>query len=275
MGSRPPPAKRDPRDARVRSGRLGPRIGASIGVTALCLVTLASCSDAGSTKTTIRVFAASSLMSAFNDIAHRFEVNHPEVEVSVTYGESDKLAEKIASGVQADVFASAVERQMRLVASSGDTSEEPVAFATNRLAIVTPKDNPAHIRTIRDLANPKVGVVLASRGVTVGHYARAALAKAGIVHHVHVVSNVKDAKGVVSEARAGDSEAGICFVTDVTPASSGNVFEVAIPDRYNYPATYEIAPVSTSDLAARFSGFVRSSGGEGILASYGFGAAPT
>ena len=44
--------------------------------------------------------------------------------------------------------------------------------------VVYPSDNPAHLKTLKDLASPGVKLVLANRSVPVGAYALDVLAKA-------------------------------------------------------------------------------------------------
>jgi molybdate transport system substrate-binding protein len=216
--------------------------------------------------------ADSSLVDPFRDIANEYEVRNPDVTVSVEYGNSKTLARRISHGAPADVLATSGAKQMASLEKSGDISEDPIAFATNKLAVITAKNNPAGITKFSDLSRPSLRVSLVSPKVPVGHYSRLALSKAHIRNRDILVAN--DAQGVVSQVRLGKADAGICYVTDVTPKDSGNVFEVVIPDRYNVKATYEVAPLSSTDIATRFAGYVRSGGGQEILAAYGFGRAP-
>ena len=51
-------------------------------------------------------------------------------------------------------------------------------MARNRLAVVTPPDNPAGIRALRDLAEAGKKIVLADAAVPAGHYAPEMLGKA-------------------------------------------------------------------------------------------------
>jgi molybdate transport system substrate-binding protein len=245
----------------------------SLRLAAVCVLVctlVASCSTTQD-KTTIRVLANSTLVNAFSDIADQFEIRNPDVHIEVAYGNSNAQARQITQGADADVFASAEAKDMRLVKDHGDTAEDPTPFVTNRLAIITPRDNPANIQSLKDLARPGVQTILPPIRVPSGHYARVALKKAGIANEVDIAPRAND---VVSAVGQGNADAGICYVTDVTPALSGEVFEIVIPDRYNVPATYEIAPLDSSDLVVRFTNFVLSTGGQGILAAYGFGRPP-
>src|SRR5207253_4945207 len=90
------------------------------------------------------------------------------------------LASQIQSEGTADVFASASGTAMDAVASDPGVADR-TDFATNRLVIVTPPDDPAGISSIADLAKPGVQLVLAAKGVPVGDYARRALTSAGLL----------------------------------------------------------------------------------------------
>lgn len=246
-------------------------------VSALCVAVLAAgglggCSG-GSQGRTIRVLAAASLTQAFPVIARRFEAQHPGVHVAFSFAGSDVLAQQIVQGAPADVFASADRAQMEVVRRRGDTTTPPRDFATNRLVVIVPRNDPAGIHSPADLARPGVEVVLAAPKVPAGHYARAVLGKLGIAGSVHVVSNEQDVEGVVSKVRLGEADAGICYVTDVTSKVAPQVRKIAIGPKANVVATYQIAAVSSVPAAADFVRFVDSAGLR-VLARYGFGAPP-
>jgi molybdate transport system substrate-binding protein len=147
-------------------------------------------------------------------------------------------------------------------------------LATNRLAIVVPSDDPAGIGSLHDLAEPGVQLVLAAAGVPAGDYAREVLSNAGIADAAlaNVVSNEEDVKGVITKVLSGDADAGITYVTDVTPEVAEQVSLVEISDHVNVVATYPIAVVEGTDhpnVARTFVTFVLGPGQE-TLDAYGF-----
>jgi molybdate transport system substrate-binding protein len=144
-------------------------------------------------------------------------------------------------------------------------------FARNRLTIITPKDNPASIASVQDLGNDGVQLVLAAEGVPAGDYGRQVLDNAGISDKAlaNVVSNAVDVKGVVQAVTSGDADAGIVYVTDVTPDVASQVQVVAIPDDLNVIATYPIGVVdgaSDASLAKQFVQYVEGPGQEVLMA---------
>jgi molybdate transport system substrate-binding protein len=149
-----------------------------------------------------------------------------------------------------------------------------VDFARNKLAVIVPSDNPAHIASLDELAKSGVKLVLAAVGVPAGDYARELLANAGIQKEAlaNVVSNEEDVKGVVQKVLLGEADAGIVYRTDVTPDIAARVHEIAIPDGVNVIATYPIAVVGESRNASAAEAFVRyvTGPGQATLRSFGF-----
>ena len=125
------------------------------------------------------VFAAASLTEPFIALGERFEVEHPGTKVTFNFASSSELAVQISRGAPADLYASADEVQMRLV-QEANMARPPIDFATNRVVVVTPADNPAGISSAEDLARTGVKVVLAAPELPAGNYARQILSKLGI-----------------------------------------------------------------------------------------------
>ena len=219
----------------------------------------------GGTPSRITVLAAASLTDAFGLIGMQFERSHPGTGVRLAYGPSDGLARQIQSGAPADVFASASETWMDTVAGRPGVSDR-ADFARNRLVVVVPSTNPAHIRSIDDLARPGIKLVLAAPGVPAGDYAREILRKAGVERAalVNVVSNEVDVRGVLAKLDMGDADAGIVYVTDAQSAGTG-ISTIAIPPRLNVVATYPIAVVRGSPAPRVARAFVRFVLGPGQL----------
>ena len=246
-------------------------------------VLLASCGDPGDTAddpssspeaVDLTTSAASSLTAAFTDIGAAFEDANPGVTVTFNFGPSDGLATQINEGAPVDVFASASPTWMDAVQDEGPGVSGRTDFARNKLAIIVPSDNPAGIENLDDLTEDGVQLVLAAEGVPAGDYAREIFANAGISKAAlaNVVSNEEDVKAVITKVLSGDADAGIGYVTDVTPELADQITLITIPDDVNVIATYPIAVVVGSqeaDLAQRFVDYVLGEGQQ-TLADYGF-----
>src|SRR4051812_40222342 len=120
----------------------------------------------------LTVFAAASLTDAFEAIEQELEEANPKLSITYNFGGSQALVTQLQEGAQADVFASANTAQMDAAIGADLVSGAPVPFVHNRLAIVTPADNPADIESAADLGKEGILLVLAQPEVPAGRYAR-------------------------------------------------------------------------------------------------------
>lgn len=237
---------------------------------------------------TLTVFAAASLTDAFGEIGSAFQTAHPGVTVAFNFAGSNQLATQIGEGAPADVFASANAAQMDAAVESGRIDPDAAAiFATNRLVVVYPADNPAGIATLPDLAAPDTLIVLAAEEVPVGRYSLEFLDLAsadpafGASFKESVLGNVasyeENVRSVLNKVALGEADAGIVYASDLVGVDG--VASLEIPDALNVLAEYPIAPLNDSPLndsahataAADFIALVLSNEGQAILADYGFG----
>jgi molybdate transport system substrate-binding protein len=228
-------------------------------------------SGAGS-PTEIKVFAAASLTAAFNKLGEQYTAANSGTKVTFNFAGSQALATQIQQGAPADVFASADVPNMDKVKDLVDT---PQNFASNLLQIVVEKGDPKGVKTLEDLANPDLKVVLAAPEVPAGKYAKQMLDKAGVT--VKPVSQEDNVKAVVAKVSLGEADAGIVYATDVT-AGGDKIQGVDIPKDQNVTATYPIAMVKASksqQQAQAFVDLVRSPSGQQVLESFGFLPPPT
>jgi molybdate transport system substrate-binding protein len=238
----------------------------------------------GPPKTTISVFAAASLTEAFTEIGKRFESANPDAGVEFNFAGSQQLRAQIESGAQADVFASANEKEMDTAKGESLVKAETIHdFARNRLIVIYPKDNPGKIAGLKDLANPGVKIDIADASVPVGKYTLQMvdqLAKDPAFGPefkkyflANVVSREENVKSVLTKIRLGEADAGVVYVTDVTPDAAQDVASLDVADRFNQIAHYPIAVVASAphaDLAAKFEDFVLSKEGQDILREHNF-----
>jgi molybdate transport system substrate-binding protein len=239
---------------------------------------------AGQVQGELVVFAAASLTEAFTELGSDFETAHPGVTVLLNFAGSQQLAQQLAQGAPADVFASANMRQMDVAIEAGRVEPGTTQiFARNRLVVVTPADNPGAVNTLQDLANPGLRLILAAEDVPVGAYSRTYLDKAedaptlGEDYHDAVLANVvsyeQTVKAVLTKVVLGEADVGIVYTSDITGEAVQQVQQIDIPDALNTIATYPIAPISDSaqpELARLFIDYVRSPEGQATLTNQGF-----
>lgn len=238
-----------------------------------------STSEVPAVTTELVVMAASSLTDAFNEIADVFEAAHPGVEVLPNYASSSSLATQLVEGAPADVFASANNTQMGVVAEAQRLQGEATTFLTNRLTIIVPADNPAGIASYADLAKAGLALILAAPDVPVREYSNQAIALMGdaawqAAVFANLVSEEPNVRQVATKISLGEGDAGIVYTSDVTPDIAGSVLQIPIPDEMNVIASYPIAVVEgapAGDVAQAFVDFVLGAEGQAILAKWGFG----
>ena len=230
------------------------------------------------------MFAAASLTGAFTEAGQVFSQAHPEVTVSFSFAGSQELATQISQGAPADLFASANQNQMDAAIASGRiNADAPQPFVQNRLVVIIPRDNPAGITSLADLANEGVKVILAAAEVPVGQYTLDFLGKASTSSEfpasyqadvlANVVSYEQNVRAVLTKLSLGEGDAGVVYASDVTGAEAADVIQLDIPDAFNTVAQYPIARLNDSeneDAAAQFITFILSAEGQAILAKYGF-----
>jgi molybdate transport system substrate-binding protein len=232
---------------------------------ALAAIIVLALPAASMPATRITVYAASSLTGVF-----------PRIDKAPRYSfaGSDMLATQIAQGAPADVFASASPKQTELLYHDG-TLARPVVFATNKLIVLLPSSNPAHIQSVYDLRRTGVKVIIGTPTVPVGAYTRQILDSLGITSSVmsNVVDQEPDVKGIVAKIALGEGDAGFVYKTDARPAGK-KVKTLLIPAWAQPPIRYEIAVVRKSShrVAARaFIKRVTSLRGRRLLVEAGFG----
>ncbi len=230
-------------------------------------VAVAACGSASGGTVTMHVMAASSLTEAFTKLGAQYDAAHPGVKVVFDFAGSQDLVAQLKQGAPGDVLACADTSTMDSVA---DLVGTPQNFAGNTLAIIVAPGNPKMVKSLTDLADPSLKVVLAAPEVPAGEYAQQILDKAGVT--VKPVSLEENVKGVVTKVSLGEADAGIVYVTDVT-AAKGEVDGVTIPADQNVTAVYPIATIDASKLDAEARDFVTlvlSSEGQKTLQDLGF-----
>jgi molybdate transport system substrate-binding protein len=241
----------------------------------------ASSGGSGKREGTLTVLAASSLTDAFGELAARFEEQNPGVTVKQSFESSSTLLTQIQQGAPADVFASAAEEEMDTAVSDGLVLGEPEVFARNREVIMVPRDNPANINTLRDVARPGVRLVLAEDGVPAADYALEILDKANAEYGSgfekgvlsNVVSREADVRAAVNRVAVGDADATFGYASDYTPDIRDRVEVVKIPPSLNIVATYPVAALEDARdpaLAREWVDLVTSEEGQRVLDGWGF-----
>ncbi|MEV5975829.1 molybdate ABC transporter substrate-binding protein [Streptomyces sp. NPDC052114] len=252
------------------------RRAAAAAVTAALLVPLAACGndddnagkkDGGDKDVNLTVLAAASLTDVFDTAKKAYEKEHPGTKLTISPAGSQELAAQVRQGSPADVLVTADTKTMDGL--KGETGT-PTVIAKNRLVIATREGNPDKVENLKDLADPKLKVVLADDAVPVGRYSKQVLDK----QHVEVkpVSKEANVRSVLSKVELGEADAGIVYKTDAATAPD-KVDAVEIPDEQNAVAEYPAATLKdskNSDAAAAFVKWLSTPEAQKILRDGGF-----
>lgn len=226
----------------------------------------------GADDESLTVLAAASLSGTFGELEQAFHDEHPGVDVRLSFDSSATLAGQVVEGAPADVLATADEQTMESAVAAGATDGRPAAFASNRLVLVVPDDNPARIHSVADLDKKGVDYVVCVPSAPCGHIAVAALDEAGI--DAPAASEEADVKAVLSKVMLGEADAGLVYSTDALDAGeSVRTFEIssspATTTRYFVAALRDAA---SPELARDWVDLVLSKRGQKVLADAGFGS---
>jgi molybdate transport system substrate-binding protein len=230
---------------------------------------------------TLTILAASSLTDAFGQLGNTFEKQNPGTTVKASFGASSDLLAQIQQGAPADVFASAATEEMNTAEKDGLLSGKPEVFVKNREVIMVPKDNPANINSLEDMAKPDIKLVLAAKDVPAADYAVEILGKANKVYGPNfekdvlsnVVSREADVRASVNRVVVGDADATFGYASDYTPDMRDKVKVIPIPPKLNIIATYPIAALKDAkgqDLAKKWVDLVTSGEGQKVLKKWNF-----
>lgn len=221
------------------------------------------------------VLAAASLQGALDAAADAWaRRGHPRPVLS--YAASSALARQVLAGAQADLFASADEEWMDVLAKAGRIVPGTRAdIAGNRLVAVAAAGTRGRltVRTLgRVLAQGPVAMADPS-GVPAGRYGHAALTRLGawaqVAPHVVRAENVRAALALVER---GAAPYGIVYATDAQASSRVRIAGV-FPASSHPPIRYPVARLKGAGTQAEgFRRFLLSREGLTILTSYGFTA---
>jgi molybdate transport system substrate-binding protein len=233
---------------------------------------------------TLTVLAAASLTGPFSELGRQLEAQYPYTKVEFNFAGSQQLAQQLSQGAPADVFASASQKNMEAVVQAKRVAKDaPQIFVKNRLVLIYPKKNSAGLAELKDLAKPGLKLVFAAQDVPVGQYSLDFLDKAskdpgfGAAYKAEVLKNIvsyeENVKAVYTKVALNEADAGIVYLSDISPDGAGQIGSLDIPDALNVIAGYPIAAITDSqhpDLAKAFIELVLSTSGQQVLQRYHF-----
>lgn len=242
----------------------------------------------------LQVFIAASLNTSMQEVAAKYNEEHPEVKIVFNADSSGKLLTQIEEGYACDVFFSAAQKQMNKLEEDGLIVEGTRAnVVNNQVVVIKRKDTESAVTGLSDIGKAS-SIAFADGSVPVGRYTRTALMNLGILPEVedasvYTTAEVSDALGgveiseqgnvsqVLTAVAEGSCEVGTTYYSD----TYGYEDQIDILERVSYDLTgnviYPVCQVVNDEVteaqkaaAADFVSFITSDTAKAIFDSYYF-----
>ena len=231
----------------------------------------------------LTVFCAAGLTGAFNELGQIYK-NESNVSVAFNFDGAQILRTQVENGAYADVIVSANDKNMRELSTMGFLNNSSISvFARNWQALIVPKNNPAQIQNLSDLAKPGLKIVMGVKDLPITNSTMQILDKLaadpayGPKYKEKVLSNVisqeTNINFIVSKVALGEADAAFVHKSEVSPEYAEKVMVIDIPEKYNVKSEYAIGVLNqskSSDLAEKFINLVKSADGKAILEKHGY-----
>src|SRR4051812_8496128 len=233
------------------------------------LLTAAAVLAAPAAAQAFTVYGAASLAGAFPQIDGAPKYN---------FAGSNQLQLQIERGAPADLFASAGPAEPQALFREGRCSR-PVTFATNVLVLVTPRNNPAGLRSVYGLRSGGRRLAVGTAGVPIGGYTRTLLRRMQLssILTTNTVSLEPNVNSIVAKVGLGSADAGFAYFSD-WKAAAARLHRINLPRWAQPPVRYQMCvvrrPGADTASANRLMTRVLASRGRSILKRFGFGIPP-
>ncbi|MFZ3438840.1 molybdate ABC transporter substrate-binding protein [Vibrio harveyi] len=241
-----------------------------------CLVAILSVSSAANAATELKVYAASSMTNAVNDIAQQFETKY-DVTVTPVYGGSSSIARQILNGAPADIFISANSKWMDyLVKSKAVKNDSVTNLVRNSLVLITPKASTIEPFDFSD-ANAWNQALEGNRlalgnpvSVPAGMYAKESLTNLGVWKKLErQIAPAKNVRLALALVERGEAPLGVVYKTDALLTDKVKVVGEFANDTHA-DIIYPAAIVKDSTQSEQFFEYLKSDDAKKVFAQYGF-----
>ena len=154
-------------------------------------------------ETEIQVFIAASIHTVMEELAEKYQQEHPNVKITFHADSSGTLLTQIQEGYECDLFFSAAQKQMDTLEKDGFVVEGTRKdVVNNQVVVLTRKDSGTSVTGLSSLGKAK-SIAMAGGSVPVGKYTRDALVS------LEILENTEDNSKITTEQIAqalGDVE---------------------------------------------------------------------
>jgi molybdate transport system substrate-binding protein len=228
----------------------------------------------------IIVAAAADLKFALDEIIQKFEKEHPDAKVSVTYGSSGNLSSQIDNGAPFDLFLSAdIEFPKRLIERKKAAVDSLFPYAVGQVVVWVPKDSPIDVQKLgmRALLDPAVHKIAIANPehAPYGRAAAAAMKKLGVYDQVAdklvLGENIAQTAQFVESHAADIGLLALSLAVSPKMKAEGRYWEVPLDA---YPRLDQggviLSATKQPELAGQFREMIVGPQGRETLQHYGF-----
>ena len=141
-------------------------------------------------ETEIQVFIAASLHTVMEELAEKYQQEHPNVKITFHADSSGTLLTQIQEGYECDLFFSAAQKQMDTLEKDGFVVEGTRKdVVNNQVVVLTRKDSGTSVTGLSTLGKAK-SIAMAGGSVPVGKYTREALVSLGVLENTEDNSKI-------------------------------------------------------------------------------------
>ena len=197
----------------------------------------------------LQVFIAASLNTCMQEVAAKYNEEHPNVKIVYNADSSGKLLTQIEEGYTCDVFFSAAQKQMNTLEEDGLIVEGTRAdVVNNQVVVIKRKDTESAVTGLETLGKAS-SIAMADGSVPVGRYTRTALMNLGILPEVedasvYTTAEVSDALGGVEISEQGN----VSQVLTAVAEGSCEVGTTYYSDTYGYEDQIDVLETVSYDL---------------------------
>lgn len=200
--------------------------------------------------TEIQVFIAASLSTVMEEVAAKYNEQHPNVKITYNADSSGTLLTQIEEGYACDVFFSAAQKQMNTLEEDDKLVVDGTRsnVVNNQVCVITLKDSGTKVTGLKDIGNAS-SIALADGSVPVGKYTRQAMVNAGMLKEVEDVSKITTQE--VSEQLGGveiSEQSNVSKVLAAVTEGSCEVGTTYFSDTYGFGDKVEILEKVPYDL---------------------------
>lgn len=227
----------------------------------------------------VYISAASSLTESLQDLQMHYKNHQSEVKTYLNLASTSALKTQMIQGAPVDIFLSANQTHFDEIKKAGYI-EEGQALLTNKLICIVAHTNTS-IKTLEDLGEQPVRLVLAQAEVPIGKYSEEVLDNAKAYYGEDykekvldkVVSREMNVKQALIKVVLGEAEATFVYATDVTPEVKEKIRIIEIPEAINTEVTYWVGLTkqgADKEEAVAFYKWLLQKEAQAIFHKYGF-----